>query len=196
MAGLPIGTTYDVYVTYAGKIKYSMAAPYAVNGGTAVKINQSILVTQSQGGLTQGTYGDVGWLALGTYADSSTGTLQVVLSNLTTGNSVDADAVLIVPHGKADVIARPAVSPVGGALVGTSMGTIPTNGTNGGQTTGAPTIAIGDVTQVAPVTVVQNSGPRAQGSTPALGIVDLAIGSLTEEGGTTTKKGQSRRQAD
>jgi protocatechuate 3,4-dioxygenase beta subunit len=183
--GLPTGTTYFVYITYAGKSSYSTAAPYSVNGGAAVTINQSILVTQSHGGLTQGSYGGVGWLELGTYADSSTGTLQVVLSNNAAGNYVDADGVLIVPDGSAPAVVGPPVSsPVGG----TSMGTVPVVGS--GST---PTVAISGVTQPAPVTVVYSStaaGPPAQGTTPSTGVVDLAIGSMTSEG-DTPQKGKS-----
>ena len=49
---------YDVYVTYSGKPIYSKAAPFTVyDGGTSLgtqTINESILVTQSQGGLAPG----------------------------------------------------------------------------------------------------------------------------------------------
>ena len=93
--------TYDVYVTFAGKSGYSEAVPYTVyNGSTelgTVDVNQSILVTQSQG-LTQGSYGGVGWLELGAFTISSTD-IQVVLSNLATGNFVDADGVLLPARG-------------------------------------------------------------------------------------------------
>ena len=58
-------------------------------------VNESILVTQSQGGLTQGSYGGVGWLDLGTVSVKS-GVFSAVLSNLATGNFVDADGVLLV----------------------------------------------------------------------------------------------------
>jgi hypothetical protein len=189
--GLPKGTTYFVYVTYAGKSTYSTAAPFSANGGTAVKVNESILVTQSQG-LAQGSYGGVGWVEVGNYAASAGGSLKVVLSNFAAGNYVDADAVLIVPDGSAAAVLGGPTSRDGGAPVETAMGTVPTNGVSGGQTTGAPTLAMGDVTEPAPVTVVHNSGPPAQGNTPSVGIVDLAIGSLTEEGCTTTRRKAGR----
>ena len=61
------------------------APPYTEFDGStklgAVDINQSFLVTQSQGGLNQGSYGGVGWLDLGTVSVKS-GTFSVVLSNL------------------------------------------------------------------------------------------------------------------
>jgi protocatechuate 3,4-dioxygenase beta subunit len=187
--GLPTNTTYFVYITYAGKNNYTKQAPYSVNGGTAVNINQSILVTQNQGGLAQGSYGGVGWLEIGTYADSSTGTLQVVLSNVTVGNQVDADGVLIVADGSAakGIVGGPA--PVGGTAVGgTSISTVPVGGTSS-TASSAPTVAIGGVTQPASVTVSYGatSTPPAQGGPPSTGVVDLALGSLTEEGDTSKK---------
>ena len=66
----------------------------------APSINESILVTQSQGGLDQGSYGGVGWLELGAFTISSTATSQVVLSNLATGNFVDADGCPARPAGR------------------------------------------------------------------------------------------------
>ena len=71
--------SYDVYVTFASKSIYSKAAPFTVyDGGTSLgtqNINESILVTQAQGGRTQGSYGGVGWVELGTYTITS-GTLR------------------------------------------------------------------------------------------------------------------------
>ena len=98
-------TSYDVYVTFAGKTGYSnSAAPFTVfDGGTSLgtqSINESILVTQSQGGRAQGSYGGVGWLELGTFSISS-GELKVVLTNSANGNFVDADGILIIAHGNA-----------------------------------------------------------------------------------------------
>ena len=97
-SGLATGN-YDVYITYAGKSTYSSAAPFSVlDSGTTlgtIDINESILVTQSQGGLNQGSYGGVGWLEAGQFT-STDGNLEVVLSNKATGNYVDADGVLLV----------------------------------------------------------------------------------------------------
>ena len=62
--GLTPGS-YSIYVTYAGKSTYSKAAPFGLyNGATklaTVNINESILVTQSQGGSLRGaTAGSAG----------------------------------------------------------------------------------------------------------------------------------------
>ena len=96
--GLPAGDTFDVYVTFAGKSQYSTAAPFTVyDGGTSLgtqKINESILVTQAQGGRAEGSYGGVGWVELGAGYAISSGTLEVLLANNATGSYVDADGVL------------------------------------------------------------------------------------------------------
>ena len=173
--GLPTGTTYYVYITYAGKSMYSTAAPFSVNGSSAQFINESILVTQSQGGRAAGSYGGVGWLELGTYADSSTGELSVVLNNNAAGNYVDADAVLIIPDGTvpAAIIGN---SPSAGAGSGAAMGTVPAATTSNGQTTGTPTVAISGVTgSTSAVTVVYSADPPAQGAATTSTIVDLAL---------------------
>ena len=189
--GLATGQ-YEVYITFAGKPNYSQTAPFSVlDSGTTLgkfSINESILVTQSQGGLAQGSYGGVGWLELGTFT-SSDGNLEVLLSNLTSsGTFVDADGVLLVADPPAVVVGAP-VAPIGGAIVNNSIGTVPA-ATTGSAPTTAPTVSIGVVSQPAPVTVVYNSGPPAQGNPPSVGIVDLALSALTNDGGTT-KKAQS-----
>ena len=65
--------SYDVYVTFATKSIYSKSAPFSVSdGGTGLGtqfINESILVTQAQGGRNEGSYGGVGWVELGTVID-------------------------------------------------------------------------------------------------------------------------------
>src|SRR5262249_32098885 len=100
--GLDTSKTYDVYVTFAGRSGDSPTAPFTVYDGSTSRgtqlINETILITQSQGGRAQGFYGGVGWLELGHYANSS-GTLKVSLGNLTGGNFVDADGVLLVSLG-------------------------------------------------------------------------------------------------
>ncbi len=57
-SGLPVHN-YQVWVTFAGKNSYSTAAPFTVyNGSTSegtTLLNESILVTQSKGGLAQGS---------------------------------------------------------------------------------------------------------------------------------------------
>ncbi len=97
--GLATGQYY-IYITYAGKSSYATAAPFSVfDSGTTLgtaSINESILVTQSQGGLAQGSYGGVGWLGLGEFTTTD-GNLEVLLSNKTSsGSFVDADGVLVI----------------------------------------------------------------------------------------------------
>ena len=64
--GLNPAFVYDVYVTFASKGNYSKAAPFTVyDGSTSLGtqfINESILVTQAQGGRTQGS---LRWCRLG-----------------------------------------------------------------------------------------------------------------------------------
>ena len=105
--GLP-SAVYDVYVTFAGKRGDSIAAPFTVYDGTTSlgtqNLDESIRVTQAQGGRAQGGYGGVGWLELSSYAIAS-GTLQVQLGNLASNNFVDADGVLIDQEDAAPSVA-------------------------------------------------------------------------------------------
>ena len=131
-------------------------------------------MTQSQGGLSQGSYGGVGWLGLGTYADSSTGELSVVLNNNAAGNYVDADAVLIIPDGTvpAAIIGN---SPSAGAGSGAAMGTVPAATTSNGQTTGTPTVAISGVTGSTSAVTVVYARTRPHRAATTSTIVDLAL---------------------
>jgi hypothetical protein len=179
---------FDVYVTFAGKATYSHAAPFTVyDGGTSLgtqSINESILVTQSQGGRAQGSYGGVGWLELGTFTISS-GELKVVLSDVTSGNYVDADGVLIISHG-----AGPSV--VTANSTGTSMGTVPPADTNPIQKSNTTTVSIKNVSPSSSsvsVTYSQNAPAQAV-SSPAPVVIDLALSDLASEG-LGKKKGQS-----
>jgi len=195
---------YDVYVTFAGKNGYSSAAPYTVyNGSTklgTVDINQSILVTQSQGGLIQGSYGGVGWLELGIFAISSKD-LQVVLSNQASGNFVDADGVLLVPQGGAGVHGGSGPATVVGpnSAVGAnstnssvSIGTLkfdstaPSTNGNGQQ---SQVISLSGVSHAA-LSVIYNQGsqPVVNQSSPSL--VDAVIGL-----GTSNSNGSSSNDA-
>ncbi len=178
--GLPSGS-YEVYVTYAGKNGYSLAAPFSVyDGGTAlgtVDINESILVTQSQGGLTQGSYGGVGWLELGTYAISS-GTLEVMLSNAANGNYVDANGILIVPDPPAAIHAKTGPSP----NVSIGLGVTPTfdaqstSQTSSKAVTATPTtVAISGVTAPTAVHVIYNQGASASNNTSSASLIDVAL---------------------
>jgi len=186
-----------VYVTFASKSTYSKAAPFSVaDGGTGLGtqfINESVLVTQSQGGRAQGSYGGVGWLELGTYTISS-GTLNVVLANNASGNFVDADGVLIVAHAAVAPLHSTQVSTDGaaGAPIGTLDETQPVSGpsTKKGSSTGtttAPTVAISGVTQTSPVIVVYSQAPAQSGPTSP-SIVDLA---LSQTGNGTTQNGNA-----
>ncbi len=177
--------SYDVYVTFASKSNYSKAAPFSVaDGGTNLGtqyINESILVTEAQGGRAEGSYGGVGWVALGTYSISS-GTLTVVLGNNASGNSLDADGVLIVPHAQV-VPPHPiqlATDGAAGAPIGTLDLTQPASGTSTkkGSSTGtttAATVAISGVTQASPVTVVYSQAPAQSNESTSPSMVDLAL---------------------
>ena len=180
-------TLVDVWVTFAGKSGYSTAAPFTVyDGGTSLgteSINESILVTQSQGGRSQGSYGGVGWLELG-FAISS-GELKVVLSNLAAGNYVDADGVLIISHG-----ATPHV--ITAKSTGTSIGTVPPAGTSTTQKTSTTTVSIKSVSPSSGsvnVTYSQNPPAQAINSSPS-NVIDLALSDLVTEG-LSKKKGLS-----
>jgi hypothetical protein len=183
--GLSSGS-YEVFITYAGKSTYSSAAPFTVYDGTTslgtTNVNESGLVTLTPGqGFTQGSYGGVGWVELGTFSISS-GTLEVLLSNSATGNFVDADGVLLVPvSAPAMVIGAGAAQ--SGSNLNTSIGTVPPVDTGGlststdrtgTATSGAPTVSVGGVTNPIVVNVVYNQNLPAQ-VTPT-SIVDLILG--------------------
>ena len=172
-AGLANGS-YAVYVTYAGKSTYSAAAPFTVyDGGTSrgtVNIKQSILVTQSQGGLTQGSYGGVGWLKLGTYTINS-GTLEVMLSNKTSGQFVDANGILIVP------LSTPAIA------------SLTSTGANGDDSTGlgtTPPIAATDQSQTRSTTVSATSTTVAISGVSAPNAVHVVYNQGATTSNTTT----------
>ncbi|MGZ3469800.1 MAG: golvesin C-terminal-like domain-containing protein, partial [Isosphaeraceae bacterium] len=191
--------TYDVYVTFAGKSGYSEAVPYTVyNGSTelgTVDVNQSILVTQSQG-LTQGSYGGVGWLELGAFTISSTD-IQVVLSNLATGNFVDADGVLLVPQGGGQGRGVSGTATVGpNSAVGAnstnssvSIGTLNFNSTapstngNGQQ---SQVISLSGVSQPAALSVSYNQGSQPVVNQSSLSLVDAVLGLGTSASNSTS----------
>ena len=159
-------------------------------------INETILVTQAQGGRTQGRYGGVGWVELEPPLDLS-GTLIVVLGNNASGNSVDADGVLIVSHGagspQGSSPAPASSSTSAGPLsIGTLDATQPSSGTStkkgsGNGSTTAATIAISGVTQASPVNVVYTQAP-AQSSSTSPSMVDMAL-SQNGNGSTSTQNG-------
>src|SRR5262249_35147765 len=115
---------WDVYVTYFGLSGYSTAAPVTIYDGvtklSTTVVNESILGTQSHGGRAQGSYGGVGWLALGTFIPIQSGTLEVVLGNNASGSKVDADGVLIVNRGAAAAAAL-GIQPPGPAVASTRI---------------------------------------------------------------------------
>jgi hypothetical protein len=147
--------------------------------GTA-SINESILVTQSQGGLAQGSYGGVGWLNLGQFT-STDGNLEVLLTNLATGKDVDADGALLVPVGGPMVVRKGnpvAISKVSIGVLDPSM-TDSSSSSRSTSTTGqsvAPTISIGGVSPPSAVHVVYNQGPQSSGPQSAASLVDAVLG--------------------
>jgi hypothetical protein len=183
--GLFARSSYDVYITYAGKSTYSSAAPFTISDGSTtlgtLSLNESILVTQSQGGLNQGSYGGVGWQEAGTFT-SSDGNLEVVLTNKATGNFVDADGVLLVAVGAPMVVVGEPTAPTGGNLGG-AIGTVSpvttggpgslTNSTSAGKTA-APAISLDGVTQPTAVSVVYGNNLPAQAN--PTNAVDLILG--------------------
>ncbi len=186
-SGIPVGS-YEVYVTYAGKSMYSTAAPFTVyDGGTSLgtsDLNESILVTQSQGGLNQGSFGGSGWLELGTYSIAS-GTLEVLLTNKASGHYVDAQGILIVP----DPPAVHASSSGSRSVNSTGLGTTPTIETptqsNTSSTTGnasPTTVTIGGVTAASAVHVVYNQGAQSSGTTTPANLIDEALSQLDTAG--------------
>ncbi len=120
--GVPSGS-YDVYITYAGTSTHNTAAPFTLYNGQSrlgtVDVNQSILVTQTQG-LAQGSYGGVGWVDLGKYSITA-GTLEVLLTYLAPARSVDADGVLIVPDASAAPAAQAARPDVSATVKASSL---------------------------------------------------------------------------
>jgi hypothetical protein len=178
--GLASGS-YEVYITYAGKSTYSSAAPFTVSdSGTTlgtVDINESILVTQSQGGLAQGSYGGVGWLDAGKFS-STDGNLEVELSNKATGNFVDADGVLLVQVHTPPPQIRTG-SPPSSGKVATAIGTVPPAtaaviSSTKSTSTGAPSVSLAGVTQPIAVNVVYDKNPPAQANPTS--IVDQILG--------------------
>jgi methionine-rich copper-binding protein CopC len=191
---------YDVYITYwSASGSYASSVPYTVYDGSTslgtTNINQQQLVTQAQGGLTQGGYGSVGWLELGTYSISS-GTLEVLLSNLATGgNTVDADAALIIAHGAMHSLPSAASQPppasgnfAAGSLpvVDTSNASVPagpnpllTSGqTTMGKGSASPvaSVSVGAVSSPAPAHVIYNQGFQSPQAPLSSSLVDAVLG--------------------
>jgi hypothetical protein len=180
--GLATGE-YFIYITYAGKSNYATAAPFSVfDSGTTLgtaSINESILVTQSQGGLAQGSYGGVGWLGLGEFTTTD-GNLEVLLSNKTSsGSFVDADGVLVIAADP------PAAIPVKLPGSGVGIGVVPPSAsgsvspaslssTNGSSA--APTISISGVSAPAAVHVVYNQGAESSNSPSSTSLIDAVLG--------------------
>ena len=189
--------SYQVFVTFAGKPNYAKTAPFTVlDGGTElgfVNLNESILVTQSQGGLAQGSFGGVGWLELGVFT-SSDGNLEVLLTNLTNQNFVDADGVLLVPTS-GPPIGHVRTAPPSAGNPALAIGALGTSGTttsqvatgNNGQTS-TNTVSLGTVTPPVALNVVYGA-PPAQGTTSSTSVVDLAISSLADDAVTSKKAG-------
>ncbi len=194
--GLTSGS-YAVYVTYVGHSTYSAAAPFTVyDGGSSlgtVDIKESILVTQSHGGPSQGSYGGVGWLRLGTYTINS-GTLEVLLRNSASGQFVDANGILIVPQSTPAFVSLSSTGANSDAPSG--LGTIPPIATtNLSQTPSttvsgkSPTVAISGVSAPSAVHLVYNQGATTINTTTASNLIDEALNQV----GTAGKKKSSKR---
>jgi hypothetical protein len=197
--------SYDVYITYFGQSSYSTAAPFSVYDGSTklgtTNIDESILVTQAHGTLSQGIYSGVGWLYLGSFSISS-GTLKVQLSNQAGGTSVDADGALIIAPGGAghSVGGGQGVVSTGGNT-GAVIGTVDTSTTgvpNGSKTAAiggplslaagastapaagtapaAASISLAATSQPEPLRVVYNQGSQPAGNPAAMPLVDVALG--------------------
>ncbi len=196
-AGLASGH-YDVYITYASQCNDSESAPFSVYDGSkklgTTSIDESILVTQSHGCLSQGSYGGVGWLDLGTFSIAS-GTLKVLLTNQANGNAVDADGVLIVWDGAAphSAVANQSLATAGtnsngtvAALDTTTTG-VPagplaasTNGqpavaASASTSAVAPGISIIGLSTPAPAPVVYIHSSQAPPSQPSASLIDMAL---------------------
>ena len=188
--------SYQVFVTFAGKPNYAKTAPFTVlDSGTTLgtfNLNESILVTQSQGGLAQGSYGGVGWLELGVFT-SSDGNLEVVLDNLTNQNFIDADGVLLVPNS-GQALGHPFTTPPSAGSPALAMGAPGASGTTAVQIatgkngqTASNTVSLGTVTPPVALNVVYQRARPPQGTTSATSVVDQAISSLADDAVTSKK---------
>ena len=171
--------TYYVYVTFASKSGYATAAPFSVNGSAAQSVNEALLVTQSQGGRNMGSYGGVGWLELGIYAPVS-GLLNISLTNLASGNDVDADGVLLVADGALPHVIIAGNTP-SGKILGGSFGTLQGANASTTQATRTPAISINTVTKPGSVAVTYNQMLPAQAaSSSTSSIIGLAVSELAD----------------
>ncbi|HKM53703.1 MAG TPA: SdrD B-like domain-containing protein, partial [Isosphaeraceae bacterium] len=155
--------SYQVWVTFAGTRGYSTAAPFAVSDGTSSlgqsTVNESIPVTSFRQDQWQGIYGGIGWLDLGTFTIKS-GTLNVVLQNLASGNDVEADGVLIVPQSNLDRFSLPAGSGSGGSSIGTLENSTSTSGSTTLASSGgnSPSVTLPGVSQPVNLSVQYDQG--------------------------------------
>ena len=191
--------SYQVFVTFAGKPNYAKTAPFTVlDSGTTlgkINLNESILVTQSQGGLAQGSFGGVGWLELGVFT-SADGNLEVLLNNLTNQNYIDADGVLLVPNSGQALGHLGTTPPSAAGNPALAIGTLGATGTTAVQIetgkngqTNTNIVSLGTVTPPVALNVVYQGAPPAQGTTSSTSVVDLAISSLADDAVTSKKAG-------
>jgi methionine-rich copper-binding protein CopC len=190
--GVPNGT-YDVYLTYLNKAINSTAAPFTVfDGGTNLgtqHINQSIPVTQGQGGRNEGSFGGVGWIQLGTYMITS-GELKVQLTNLAIGSFVEADGMLFVNHVGASMHTLPlgaagaaTVAGNGGFQGMQALGADSSTSSSGNSQSTKPSVTIKGVTQPRAVDVVYKAAPPAQANL-ATTVIDKVLNSEDASGGS------------
>jgi hypothetical protein len=174
---------YLVYLTYVGLSTYSTSAPYYVFDGTTQvgtpSVNQSILVTQNQGGYSQGGYGGVGWLEVGLFPISS-GTLTVELTNLTRGGRyVDANGALIIRKGSIEAVpvtSQPKSADAIGVLDPSATGLDPSDVSRPAIAPSAPTVSLSGVTALGEVHVVYNQGPQVSDSQSLTSLIDEVLG--------------------
>ena len=168
--------SYQVWVTFAGTSGYSTAAPFAVLDGTSslgqATVNESLPVTSARQSQPQGIYGGVGWLDLGTFTIKS-GTLNVQLPNLASGDDVEADGVLLVRQSKFDLTAQPTGNgsdSSGGSSIGTLENSTSTSGSTTLASSGgnSPSVTLPGVSQPVNLSVQydQSPDPAVTGSAP------------------------------
>ncbi len=123
----------------------------------------------------------------------TSGELEVLLSNLASGNSVDADGVLIVPLGGPAIVGsspHPATTTV--AALGTADAVVTPSGpvvSAPGRVATAPTVSLeGAAPAAAAVHVVENQDAAASQSQPAGSQVDAALFELDAAFGSSRSK--------
>ena len=137
-------------------------------------------------------YGELWWgrLAGAGNLRASGGQLNVVLTNLASGNDVDADGLLLVADGALPHVIIAGNMPFG-KNSGSSIGALQGVNASTTQATRTPAISINTVTKLGSVAVAYNQEPPAQAaSSLTSGIIGLAVSDLADEA-AARKKSQS-----